>query len=55
MDDRTFIEKLLDSPIALLVLSNVIFALTYFVWGAYKIVTIPQVPAALKDLILGGK
>ena len=55
MDDRTFTEKLLDNPIALLILSNVIFALTYFVWGAYKIVTIPQVPQALKDLILGGK
>ena len=50
-----FIEKLLDNPIGLLILSNAVLLVVYFLWGLYKIETIGPIPNALKEIILGGK
>ncbi|MBF0606795.1 MAG: hypothetical protein HQL61_04465 [Magnetococcales bacterium] len=48
------IEKLLDNPIGLLILSNVVFFVVYFLWGIVKIQSIPPMPKALIESILGG-
>ncbi|MBF0318812.1 MAG: hypothetical protein HQL01_03260 [Nitrospirae bacterium] len=48
------IEKLLDNPIALLVLSNAVLLVVYFLWGLLKIEGIGPIPNALKEIILGG-
>jgi hypothetical protein len=53
-EKKAFIEDLLDRPIALLILSNVIFFGSYLVWGLYKVITTPPIPEALKGIILGG-
>ncbi|MBF0345173.1 MAG: hypothetical protein HQL06_13210 [Nitrospirae bacterium] len=50
-----FVEKLLDNPIGLLILSNVVFFTVYILWGLVKIETIAPIPTALKEIILGGK
>ncbi len=49
-----FLEKLLDNPIALLVISCAIFVVLYLLWGVLLVVSIPPMPASLKELILGG-
>ncbi|MBF0336339.1 MAG: hypothetical protein HQL05_00770 [Nitrospirae bacterium] len=48
------IEKLLDNPIGLLIMSNVVFFVVYFLWGIVKIQSIPPMPKALIETILGG-
>ncbi|MCG6551577.1 MAG: hypothetical protein L7F77_04565 [Candidatus Magnetominusculus sp. LBB02] len=50
-----FIEKLMDNPIGLLVLSNGVLLVVYFLWGLFEIETIAPIPDALKAIILGGK
>lgn len=51
----SFIERLLDRPIVLLIMSNAIFAVSYFIWGVVKVWTTSPIPEALKETILGGK
>jgi hypothetical protein len=57
MEDKntTFIERFLDRPIALLIFSSAIFAVSYFIWGLIVVMSTPPIPEALKELILGGK
>ncbi|MBF0318425.1 MAG: hypothetical protein HQL01_01295 [Nitrospirae bacterium] len=50
-----FIEKLLDNPIALLIMSNAVLLVVYFLWGLVEIESIGPIPNALKEIILGGK
>ncbi len=54
-DKTSFMERLLDRPIVLLIMSNAIFAVSYFIWGVVKVWTTSPIPEALKETILGGK
>lgn len=54
-DKTSFMERLLDRPIALLIMSNAIFAVSYFIWGVMMVWTTSPIPEALKETILGGK